>query len=122
MHIPIHPAAAASLGERDWRAAAPPGRRLLFAATRALAGRPTDGAVLARTTLRGRSLEILCVGNDDVLPLLAPIAARFGAELVVRCVDDGDDPAIRLALRRGAVIVAGTLRRERGPGLAHAPV
>jgi len=116
--------------EPDWRTAAIPGRRLLFAVTRCLAGQPfgADGAepaastaVVARAGRRGRSLEVICVGAADVVGPLAPVAARFGAELVVRHVPTGDDPLVRKALREGAVVVAGSLTPARGAGLAHAP-
>jgi hypothetical protein len=122
----------------DWRNAALPGRRLLFAVTRALAGSlpsrddggsttvdplvgpPADVAIVARVTRRGRTLEVICVGGTDVVEILAPIAARFGAELLIRHVDHPTDPVVRACLARGGVVVAGSVRQTAAAGLAHA--
>ena len=126
MGLPILP-----LRDPDWRLAPVANRQLLFAITRALAGRrpgrPDEAprcAVLARARRRGRSLEILCVGDValDIVGTLAPIAGRFAAELVVRYVPDADDPAVRAAMRRGGVVVCGSLDPAAAPGLVQAPV
>ncbi|HEY3523758.1 MAG TPA: hypothetical protein VGK63_08640, partial [Candidatus Limnocylindrales bacterium] len=90
----------------DWRLGPVGGRRLLFAVTRSLAGQAsgpnTAGngrVVVARAGRRGRSLEVLCAGDVgfDVVGPLAPLAGRFGAELVVRYAPNADDPAVRAA-------------------------
>ncbi|HET7026956.1 MAG TPA: hypothetical protein VFI28_04625 [Candidatus Limnocylindrales bacterium] len=116
--------------DRDWRAGPLPSRRLLFAVTRSLAAsRDVDGddgvaalrAVLARAVSHGRTLEVTVVGVGDVVESLAAVAGRFHAELVVRQVPAADDPAVDDALRRGAVVVAGTLAPPLAPDLARAP-
>jgi hypothetical protein len=120
----------------DWRAAPLGGRRLMFALTRALAGggptersadAPADDAaarvdaVVARTSRRGRTLEIACLGAVDPVALVAPVAARFGAELVVLHVTSAADPLLRSMLRHGGVVVAGRLEAAAPGALAHAP-
>jgi hypothetical protein len=115
--------------DRDWRRGPLASRRLLFAVTRSLAGtRALDAdegpaalrAVLARARCHGRTLEVTVVGSGDVVESLAAVAGRFGAELVVRQVSAADHAAVDDALRRGAVVVAGTLAPPRAPDLARA--
>jgi hypothetical protein len=55
-----------------------------------------------------------------VLGILAGVAARFDAELVVRHVARSDDPAVEAILRSGGAVVAGGLDTVGGPGLADA--
>ncbi len=124
----------------DWRLGPLAGRRLLFAVTRALAGQPSGaarasgpvpgapvgargGVVVARATHGGRCLELVCAGDaaPDVVALVAPAVGRFGAELVVQSIADTNDPAINAALRRGGVVVWGSLDPAPRPGLAQAP-
>jgi len=127
---PMHDRRPSIVRDRDWRAGPLPSRRLLFAVTRSLSGDPSvDGAdgvaalraVLARPVSHGRTLEVTIVGVGDVIESLAAVAGRFRAELVVRQVPAADDPAVDDALRRGAVVVAGSLAPPRGPDLAGAP-
>lgn len=121
----------------DWRLGPVASRRLLFAVTRSLAGQPSDGtrragafaaagrgAVVARPARRGRCLELVCAGDAgfDVVAALAPVVGRFGAELVVRSVPDTDDPAVTAALRRGGVVVWGSLGPTPRSGLVQVPV
>jgi hypothetical protein len=118
MQFPI--GASTGRPDPDWRVAAPGGQRLLFATTRALAGLPNNGLIVARAAEHGRCLEVVCVGAGDVLGILAGVAARFDAELVVRHVSGRDDPAVETILRSGGAVVAGGLDTVGGPGLADA--
>jgi hypothetical protein len=118
MQFPI--GASSGRPDPDWRAAAPRGQRVLFATTRALAGQPINGLIVARAADHGRCIEVVCVDAGDVLGILAGVAARFDAELVVRHVAARDDPAVEAILRSGGAVVAGGLGTVRGPGLADA--
>ncbi len=96
-------------------------RGLLGSVANSFVGRPIDGALLARCDRRARMLEIVCVGGEEVVAQIAPIAAGFAAELVVQHVAADDQRAARAALRRGFVVVAGTLRAAPAARVAHAP-
>jgi hypothetical protein len=100
---------------------ASPARQLLETLAGAFAGRSVEGAVLARCDRRARCVEIVCVGGEEIVAAIAPIAARFAAEVVVDCVPATDVRAGRAALRRGFVLVGGSLRADRAARVAHAP-
>jgi hypothetical protein len=95
--------------------------RVIATVATALAGRPIDGAVLARCDRRARLLEIVCVGGEEIVAAIAPIAAGFAAEVIVEHVPASDVRAGRAALRRGFVVVAGSLRAGAAARVAHAP-
>jgi hypothetical protein len=100
---------------------ASPAGRLVATVASAFAGRPIDGAVLARCDRRARLVEIVCVGAEEIVATIAPIAAGFAAEVVVEHVPASDVRAGRAALRRGFVVVAGSLRAGAAARVAHAP-